>query len=1046
MPQDDSGFHEGSFHYRAFISYSHVDKAWGEWLHKAIETYLVPRRLVGTPGRDGPIPKRLFPVFRDREELPTSHDLGGQITQALEQSACLIVICSPHSAASRWVNEEILAYKRMGRDNRILALIVAGEPNASDKGQPERECFPKALRFGVGHDGQLNDEQREAIAADARKGGDGKKSALLKIIAGLLGVSYDTLAQREQQRRKARLMTAVAGTVGGLTLIAGAAGAVWYEQAPHTAYFHAYATRYGLPQGVGAISRDEASHASDFVAITTQRGQVVKLAFENGLLKPVATDLGSDMVDPDLAGVAAITYDYAGDRGFNATLVGEDGKPLGVKEYTYSDDARTGATVSLKSPSGGVKALDDKASFIGDHDMTGKARSVITQYHLAFDDRGRIKTRTYLTAMGDPASDVYGSFGTAYSYNDDGLLVAKRNLDGDGRFIPLKSGVSQIRISYDSHKMPVVLEDLDDQGHLTTGDDGTARKVMTRDAYGNSIAVAFFGPDGKPALYNDWTAAKATYHYTRNGLVDRMAYFGADDRPTLSRDNGIAGFSETYDAAGHSLSQAFFGVDGEPIVSKSQGAAGVAWTYNAAGQNVTLTYMDGKGQPAVNQDLGYARIVFQRDAAGRKVSEAFFDTHDKPALDKATGVDTWTWRYNGQGQTIEQAYFIAGKPAFNIANGIARVTFGYDARGNDNDERFFGTDGKPIISRDWGAARTTYRFDNRGDIVEVDNYGSDDQPLVSAPLGYARVTYRYDERGNEVEKAYFDAAAQPIDLLPEGYARVASTYDDHGNRIEQSFYAADGSPAIDTTRGFAVARWTYDTRGNVTEVSYFGTGGQPILSTAGYAFNKIVVDDRGNVIEESHFGTDRKPINDRTEGAARVVRAYDLQGNTIDSQLFGADGQPVIGRSSHDSRFHTVFNAAGDIVEQSYFGIDGKPMINPGFGYARITREVDPRGNIVGERYFGADGRPTTNRMFGVARTTSVYDARGNETGWAYFGVDGKPAGNRINGVARFETDYDGFDRVVALRAYDVTGKLMWAKTGDDAEAFLGSKPSGGIA
>jgi hypothetical protein len=33
--------------YYAFISYSHQDKKWGDWLHKAIETYRVPKRLVG---------------------------------------------------------------------------------------------------------------------------------------------------------------------------------------------------------------------------------------------------------------------------------------------------------------------------------------------------------------------------------------------------------------------------------------------------------------------------------------------------------------------------------------------------------------------------------------------------------------------------------------------------------------------------------------------------------------------------------------------------------------------------------------------------------------------------------------------------------------------------------------------------------------------------------------------------------------------------------------------------------------------------------------
>ena len=95
---------DASFKYYAFISYSHQDKQWGDWCHKALETYRVPKKLVGTLGRDGAIPKRVFPVFRDREELPTSSDLGSNINESLKQSRYLIVICSPNSAKSQWVN------------------------------------------------------------------------------------------------------------------------------------------------------------------------------------------------------------------------------------------------------------------------------------------------------------------------------------------------------------------------------------------------------------------------------------------------------------------------------------------------------------------------------------------------------------------------------------------------------------------------------------------------------------------------------------------------------------------------------------------------------------------------------------------------------------------------------------------------------------------------------------------------------------------------------------------------------------------------------
>ena len=100
--------------YWAFLSYSHQDTKLCEWVHRELETFRVPRRLVGRDTREGKTPSRLFPVFRDRDELPGSSELGKNLAQALEQSRYLIVICSPAAARSRWVNEEIRQFKAMG--------------------------------------------------------------------------------------------------------------------------------------------------------------------------------------------------------------------------------------------------------------------------------------------------------------------------------------------------------------------------------------------------------------------------------------------------------------------------------------------------------------------------------------------------------------------------------------------------------------------------------------------------------------------------------------------------------------------------------------------------------------------------------------------------------------------------------------------------------------------------------------------------------------------------------------------------------------------
>jgi hypothetical protein len=91
--------------YWCFISYCHVDNAaegreWATWLHQGLETYRVPSDIVGKRNNRGEtIPERIFPVFRDEEELP-SGDLLENIRGALSTARSLVVICSRRTPSS----------------------------------------------------------------------------------------------------------------------------------------------------------------------------------------------------------------------------------------------------------------------------------------------------------------------------------------------------------------------------------------------------------------------------------------------------------------------------------------------------------------------------------------------------------------------------------------------------------------------------------------------------------------------------------------------------------------------------------------------------------------------------------------------------------------------------------------------------------------------------------------------------------------------------------------------------------------------------------
>ena len=216
--------------YHAFVSYSHADKAWAEWLHRGVETYRIPAGL--REGR-GDLPEKFYPVFRDRDELAGASVLGDRLREALRESRWLVVVCSPRAARSEWVNEEVRYFKQLGRADRVLCLVVDGVPKASFRrpDEAENECFPETILHPVSDQGGVDHSVwEEPLAADARPGADGKRAALLKIIAGMAEVGFGDLVRRDQQRAIQRLRWMVAGVSGLVLAFAGLGAGLYFQK------------------------------------------------------------------------------------------------------------------------------------------------------------------------------------------------------------------------------------------------------------------------------------------------------------------------------------------------------------------------------------------------------------------------------------------------------------------------------------------------------------------------------------------------------------------------------------------------------------------------------------------------------------------------------------------------------------------------------------------------------------------------------------------------------------------------------------------------
>ncbi|HYG30048.1 MAG TPA: toll/interleukin-1 receptor domain-containing protein [Allosphingosinicella sp.] len=196
----------GELRYKAFLSYSHKDSAAAARIHRRLESYRLPKRLVGQDRGRGPVPQRLAPIFRDRDEMAASADLSETVRNALAESAALIVLCSPAAAQSLWVSEEIRIFRRLHPGAPVLGAIIAGEPP---------DCFPEPLlrtdREGLRH---------EPLAPDFRSGADGQRLALMKLVAGATGVGLDDLVQRDASRRIRRVTAVTAVAVAAMLIMA----------------------------------------------------------------------------------------------------------------------------------------------------------------------------------------------------------------------------------------------------------------------------------------------------------------------------------------------------------------------------------------------------------------------------------------------------------------------------------------------------------------------------------------------------------------------------------------------------------------------------------------------------------------------------------------------------------------------------------------------------------------------------------------------------------------------------------------------------------
>ena len=313
-----------STHYNAFISYKHEkkDSRIAEIVQKNLERYSIPSKIRKATGV-----KRINRIFRDKNELPTTSNLSDTILEALNNSDYLIVICSTKTKESIWVTREIEFFLRSHTKDKVLTVLVDGEPE---------EVIPPILLYdekivynNMGLPTTVR-ENLEPLSCDFRMPlGRAKRIELPRLASALIGCTYDDLMNRHRQYVMRRVILASVAAIMLSLLFAG----------------YMFNSRRQVQKSYEESLRNQSiylANQSDYLMEKYQRMTALQLALE--ALPKDENDLRPET--PEAVGaLSRACYAY---RAYSSTRVDSDCSYRlsdNIKDLTVSDDGRYLAAV-----------------------------------------------------------------------------------------------------------------------------------------------------------------------------------------------------------------------------------------------------------------------------------------------------------------------------------------------------------------------------------------------------------------------------------------------------------------------------------------------------------------------------------------------------------------------------------------------------------------------------------------------------------------------------------------------------------------------------
>lgn len=995
---------EQNKHYYAFISHSSLDQKMAFWLRDQLEKYRIPTSVQNEVYAEFKGVKRFKPCFAYQTDL-AGGDLNKSLKKELSDSQYLIIICSPESAKSDYVNKEARHFIETGRADNIIPFIVKGN---------SKESFPSALiELSEGRFYDDTTQQYRAIEKIELRGVDyqqikkdlhSKKAPVVNVIATMLGLRFDALWDRFRRRR--RIRNASIGATLAFVLLAGLF--LWMHYRPKYEYYADFVECKGVPQGVCPIPKEQLKEREltykfqyDHLSLFDKERHLTRVECINSFGIPLMFDSHHVNVEgmlKDLYPVVLLNYNDE-KQIKSVTFCDVHGNPQ--IDYLYSG-------INLKGERSFIADIVnhnnnyDKNDFIGMEERLYKTN--IKRILYKTDEEGYVQSVTYHANNGNLKESMTmngkGVYGYVFVVDSLHRPLSIISINAEKQRMNDVNGVNIMSLEYDEMSNVVKIMHFDKNDKPVKCAWNYCKFIREYDQFGNQIKGTTYDENDQLCISKQGYAIEQ--YVLRNGCQIESTCFDDNGDKTNNMDKCWK-ITRDYDVRGNCVKTCYFDTNDE-LTNNADGWSIAEMNYDKNNNCIEKRTYNRDYQPVIAKQKGEARVVVEYDKFGRQVKGTSYGVNGEKTINsfgyciekrlygKVGNISLWEcFDVDGNRICCKEGYAIMRSEVQMDELGNQIVVYS-----------FFDNEDKAVMSNEFKAHKCEYTLDANGNLIEQRYYDTEDNLMVNKD-GVAVMKYAYDSRSRMVRTECYDAKEIPtnnsigIAIIETDYpndSTMVMYYKDMNGRMCMTAggyaigeavksgdtitkYCFDSLHHLCINRdGYAISKEVQDKQKKPVVGLYFDNNGNPTKRFDSIAGFRYVYDNRGNILEEIFLGTDGKPSN-CLSGFAITRSKYDNRDNRIEACVYDNNGTPIVSSLFYTHKLVLAYDDQDRLVEGCTYDDNDELYYDPRNGYACVRHLYDLYGNEVEMTYWDDYLDPTTNN-FGVHKETHAYDNRNN--------------------------------------------------------------------